>query len=172
MLKFSISAKALRYSLHREIFEPAKTVSGVSTSLLEKLGGTSQLLHCLRSSKTQGIAHDPQELKTRKKEYTPHRFGKNYFASAPKPSYCRILFHHLSNKIIQILIVAAFISLATGTAFHPDSGWVEGALLLFLVFIVVNLSSITDFINEKQFIKMSKAYGSASVIVIRDGIEL
>ena len=74
--------------------------------------------------------------------------------------------------MLQILIAAAGISLATGIIHDPASGWVEGAVLCVIVTCVVLMASLTNYFKDKQFAEQASEAHNSQVIVIRDSKEV
>jgi cyanate permease len=53
--------------------------------------------------------------------------------------------------VIQILLIAAFVSLFFGILTDPAEGWLEGTAIFVAVVIVVSVSAVQDWLKQKQF---------------------
>jgi len=53
------------------------------------------------------------------------------------------------DRILQILILAAFVAIIIGTLQHPDYGWIEGTSIFFAIFIIVSVTAGNDYVKEK-----------------------
>jgi hypothetical protein len=57
----------------------------------------------------------------------------------------------LSDRILQILIVAATVAMIIGTYQHPDYGWIEGLSIYIAIVIIITVTTGNDYVKEKQF---------------------
>jgi magnesium-transporting ATPase (P-type) len=58
-----------------------------------------------------------------------------------------MMWDQLKDPILQILMVAAVISLVIGIIQEPEDGWMEGTAILVAVCIVVFVSAGNDYIK-------------------------
>jgi Ca2+ transporting ATPase len=77
----------------------------------------------------------------------------------------------MGDSILQVLLVAAVVSLVLGCLDNPRDGWMEGSAILFAVAIVVMVTSINDYLKDKQFAKLNAQAEDHRVSVIRAGKE-
>ena len=78
----------------------------------------------------------------------------------------------LSDDVLQILILAATISLVIGLLQDPHEGWMEGAAILLAVFIVVCVTTTNEYFKQQQFIKLNASADHMQIAVIRGGKDL
>jgi Ca2+ transporting ATPase len=78
----------------------------------------------------------------------------------------------LSDNVLQILILAAAISLAIGIWEDPHQGWMEGAAILLAVVIVVSVTTTNEYFKQKQFIKLNASADYVDIAVVRGGKEM
>lgn len=82
-----------------------------------------------------------------------------------------IILDALGDRILQILIIAALVSLVVGSIEDPTAGWMEGTAILVAVVIIVTVTSGNEYIKQKQFIKLNAQADDVNVTVIRGGKE-
>ena len=99
-------------------------------------------------------------------------FGSNSLPAAPPPSFVSLLVDSIvDDGTVQILIVAALVSLLVGMYDNPATGWIEGVAILAAVVIVAFVTAINDYQKEQQFRKLDAVASSKpDVKVTRDGI--
>ena len=102
---------------------------------MEELGGTQGILDKLKTSIESGI--DSPHL--RKEE-----FGINKIFEEPPAPFIKFLKESLSELMIIILLTAAIIQIIIGLSIGNDkkTGWLDGASVLFAVFVVVLLNHL------------------------------
>ncbi|CAG9310366.1 unnamed protein product [Blepharisma stoltei] len=149
-----------------QMFDQDNIRNGKSLEKFQNLHGVSGLCKGLLTSPTKGISSSPLDLSLREKFY-----GNNHPYVRKRTSILEFIFDSLQDTVLQILIVAAIISLVIGIIEDPTSGWLEGAAILLAVFIVVCVTATNDYVKEGQFIKLNVETNLHNVIVTRDGIE-
>ncbi len=74
--------------------------------------------------------------------------------------------------MLRILCGAAAVSLVLGIATEGlREGWLEGASILVAVVIIVSVTSVNNYLKEKQFRKLNEIATQKSVNVIRHGTQ-
>ncbi|XP_043859799.1 plasma membrane calcium-transporting ATPase 4 [Dromiciops gliroides] len=135
------------------------------TFLNDHYGGVLNLCKLLQTSPIEGLSGDPEDLERRKKV-----FGKNFIPPKKPKTFLELVWEALQDVTLIILEVAAIISLGLsfyrppsedsehcGQATIPtdeteaETGWMEGAAILFSVIIVVLVTAFNDWSKEKQF---------------------
>ncbi|KAJ3066998.1 hypothetical protein HDU98_009767 [Podochytrium sp. JEL0797] len=140
-------------------------------SLLAQCGGPAGILAGLKVTEEEGLhTHTKEDKAAREKA-----FGRNRLPEVQPKSIFYYMLKALSDKIMILLSVVSFISLAIGITEdinEPDPSqrihWVEGFSVLVAVIIVVLASSINDLQKEKQFRKLNAKKEDRSVKGIRD----
>lgn len=56
---------------------------------------------------------------------------------------------NFEDKILQILIVAALVSLLVGVIQNGFHGLIEGVSILFSIFLIVSVTSVNNWVKEK-----------------------
>jgi Ca2+ transporting ATPase len=74
----------------------------------------------------------------------------------------------LDNRILLALAIAAFLTIITGmVAKGPKWGWLEGVSIYIAIFIIVSLTSLNDWVKDKQFVKLQSLVKDEDIAVIR-----
>lgn len=112
MVSFSISPESLS-----KLFEPDNIRNGKSIEILNSFDGISGIFSSVKSSISKGITEEASEIQQRVKQ-----FGDNRPHIYNKKSFFHFLFEPLKDTVLQILVVAAFISLIVGAIEDPKQG--------------------------------------------------
>uniref|UniRef100_A0A6G1SG14 Calcium-transporting ATPase n=1 Tax=Aceria tosichella TaxID=561515 RepID=A0A6G1SG14_9ACAR len=164
----------------------------------EQYGDSKQLCHLLKTSPTEGLRGDAEDLQQRCQLY-----GVNSIPPSKPKTFLELVWEALHDTTLIILEVAAIISLLL--AFYTPSGddssrppdgsgggggtpgpnpgpgpphdtseqdasWIEGAAILVSVFIVVIVTAFNDYTKEKQFRGLqNRIEGEHKFSVIRNG---
>ncbi|XP_051854545.1 plasma membrane calcium-transporting ATPase 4 isoform X1 [Antechinus flavipes] len=134
--------------------------------LQQKFRGVIHLCKLLKTSPVEGLSGDPIDLERRRLV-----FGKNFIPPKKAKTFLELVWEALQDVTLIILEVAAIVSL--GLSFYrppgeenaecqqnaptvteeseADTGWIEGAAILFSVTIVVLVTAFNDWSKEKQF---------------------
>lgn len=137
----------------------------------DQYGNAEQVCQLLRTSPTEGLKGDADDLAKRKELY-----GENSIPPSKPKTFLQLIWEALHDATLIILEIAAIISLAL--AFYTpgaeekvagseepgggvpgpvhdtseqDASWIEGAAILVSVFIVVVVTAFNDYTKEKQF---------------------
>ncbi|KPI86410.1 putative P-type ATPase [Leptomonas seymouri] len=140
---------------------------------LDDLGGLKGLAEHLKTDLARGIdVSDPAALAERREA-----FSVNELPEAEETSFLGMVLESLEDRMMQILIVSAVVSLVLGLTV-PDPatgvvdyrhGWIEGAAILLSVTLVTLVSSVNNYQKEQKFKELSKATPPVKVQVIRLG---
>ncbi|KAJ8452142.1 LOW QUALITY PROTEIN: hypothetical protein Cgig2_016723 [Carnegiea gigantea] len=102
-------------------------------SLLQQLGGVTELAEKLKTNLDKGIPGTAEDLLQRKKG-----FGSNTYPRKKGRSFWRFLWEACQDLTLVILMVAAVASLALGIKSEGiKEGWYDGGSILFAVFLVI-----------------------------------
>ncbi|KAI7811992.1 putative plasma membrane calcium-transporting ATPase 1-like, partial [Triplophysa rosa] len=132
----------------------------------ECYGDGQELCSRLKSSPTEGLSGNPDDIARRKEE-----FGKNFIPPKKPKTFLQLVWEALQDVTLIILEVAAIISLGLSFYRPPDTerehcgraaggvedegeaeaGWIEGAAILLSVVCVVLVTAFNDWSKEKQF---------------------
>jgi calcium-translocating P-type ATPase len=129
---------------------------------LKAAGGVKALLELLGTDADAGIS-DESVVKRRE------LFGSNTLPSTPRKSFWQLFIDTFDDGTLQILIVAAIVSLVIGIYDDPATGYVEGMAILAACLIVSVVTALNDYQKESQFRELSAANDDADVVVVRSG---
>jgi magnesium-transporting ATPase (P-type) len=148
-------------SLLKSINQPQASDQNLNN--LRELGGVEGLLSKLKTNAETGIQE--QSVLARRKA-----LGYNSLPSAPRATFWQLFMQTFEDATLQILIVAALVSLAIGIYDDPATGYVEGLAILAAVLIVSTVTAANDFQKESQFRELTAADDENSkVVVLRSG---
>ncbi|PRQ36152.1 putative calcium-transporting ATPase [Rosa chinensis] len=134
-------------------------------NLLQELGGTNGIASALEADSERGV-HDEKD------NIALHReaFGSNTYSKPPSKS----LFHFMwqASKDLTIVILLGCAALSLGFGIKQDGlkeGWYDGGSIFIAVVLIVAISAISDYRQNKQFEKLSKASDDIPIDVVRGG---
>jgi Ca2+ transporting ATPase len=159
---FAVSAKSLEH-----LFIQDNVRGGRSLEILESHNGVVGLCQKLNTSVSKGIPANQADNLNRELYY-----GNNHPHIQTRRTILEIILDILQDTVLQILILAAFVSLIMGTIQDPTSGWLEGLAILLAVFIVTTVTATNDYLKDGQFIKLNLQTNLQNVIVTRSGEEM
>ncbi|GAB2218814.1 hypothetical protein Droror1_Dr00002047 [Drosera rotundifolia] len=151
---FSINPNALTHIVREKDLEG-----------LAQVGGVQGLTPALWTNEEAGVVGNPTLLAQRRDV-----FGVNKYHRPPKKGFMGFVIEAFKDTTIIILLLCAVLSLGFGIKQHgPKEGWCDGGSIIMAVFLVVVVSSISNFKQCRQFGRLSDQSGDIRVEVIRDG---
>lgn len=129
---------------------------------LKAAGGVKALLELTGTDADAGIEQTTVEKRR-------ELFGCNSLPTTPRKSFWQLFVDTFDDKTLQILIVAAIVSLVIGIYDDPATGYVEGLAILAACLIVSVVTALNDYQKESQFRELSQANDEVDVVVIRSG---
>jgi Ca2+-transporting ATPase len=129
---------------------------------LNETGGVKALLELIATHPDHGAAET--SIKKRRE-----LFGSNILPSSPRKSFYQLFIDTFDDATLQILIVAAIVSLCVGMYDDPAAGYVEGMAILSACLVVSVVTALNDYQKETQFRELSAANDEIDVLVIRSG---
>ncbi|XP_031263850.1 putative calcium-transporting ATPase 13, plasma membrane-type [Pistacia vera] len=132
---------------------------------LSNLGGVKQVAAILGTDEKNGVPGNEAQLLHR-----TNVFGKNCYKKPDAKSFLSFVYEALKDTTIIILLVCAILSLAFGIKEDGlKEGWYDGSSIIFAVFLIVIVSAVSNFKQNRQFEKLSDESGDIKVEVVRDG---
>ncbi|XP_054574178.1 plasma membrane calcium-transporting ATPase 3 isoform X12 [Eptesicus fuscus] len=151
----------------------------------EAYGDVSGLCRRLKTSPTEGLADNANDLEKRRQIY-----GQNFIPPKQPKTFLQLVWEALQDVTLIILEVAAIVSLGLSFYAPPgeeseacgnvsagaedegeaEAGWIEGAAILLSVICVVLVTAFNDWSKEKQFRGLqSRIEQEQKFSVIRNG---
>jgi len=148
------------------LFLPDNMRDGVSNKIITKLEGVHAIVQHLKTDINKGInSKNAADMAEREQ-----KFGKNTPIIKPLKSLWFFIKEAFEDTMLRILTVAAIVSLIVGMIQEGlATGWMEGVAIIFAVLIVVSVSSINNYMKEKQFAKLNSEEELRDVPVTRNG---
>jgi len=70
-----------------------------------------------------------------------------------QPKFTESLFHALDSFMLFILTMCAFFSIVSGYFYDSFRGWIEGVCILITIIVIVLITSLNNWIKDRQFVK-------------------
>ncbi|KAK7245427.1 hypothetical protein RIF29_40273 [Crotalaria pallida] len=148
--------------------DKTKLVNLVKDKNLEAVsafGGVQGVAFVLGTIPTKGINGSDDDIGKRKE-----LFGSNTYNKPPPKGLLHFVLEAFNDTTILILLACAALSLGFGIKQHgAGDGWYEGGSIILAVFLVVVVSALSNFRQERQFDKLSKISNDIKVDVVRNG---
>uniref|UniRef100_A0A251TH09 Calcium-transporting ATPase n=1 Tax=Helianthus annuus TaxID=4232 RepID=A0A251TH09_HELAN len=130
---------------------------------LHRFAGVKGLAKTLHTHLDDGI--DGQDLNERRTV-----FGSNTYHKPPPKGLFYFVVEAFKDVTILILMGCAVLSLGFGIKEDGiNEGWYEGGSILLAVFLVIVVSAVSNFRQEKQFDSLSKISNNIKTDVVREG---
>ncbi|XP_071689466.1 putative calcium-transporting ATPase 13, plasma membrane-type [Rutidosis leptorrhynchoides] len=132
-------------------------------NLNNKFNGVKGLAESLQTSLETGITSN--DIKNRN-----IAFGSNTYKKPPPKGFVYFVVEAFKDLTILILLACAGLSLGFGIKEDgPKEGWYEGGSIFLAVFLVIVVSAVSNFRQERQFDRLSKISNNIKIDAIRDG---
>ncbi|XP_060671475.1 putative calcium-transporting ATPase 13, plasma membrane-type [Ziziphus jujuba] len=132
---------------------------------LQQLGGVDGVVSALKTGAEQGVSNDDREIASRREV-----FGTNTYRKPPTKGFLHYVWEAFQDLTIIILMVCAALSLGFGMKVHgAKEGWIDGLSILVAIFLVIAVSAISNFRQNRQFDKLSKVSNDIQIDVFRGG---
>ncbi|KAL8214976.1 hypothetical protein R6Q57_004425 [Mikania cordata] len=141
----------------------ATLVKNKDLELLHTFNGVTGLAKSLHTTLENGIV--TCDIEKRK-----IAFGSNTYNKPPAKGLVYFTFETFKDTTIVILLACAVLSLGFGIKEHGvKEGWYEGGSIFVAVILVIIVSAVSNFRQEKQFERLSKISSNIKIDVIREG---
>ncbi|EXC16763.1 Putative calcium-transporting ATPase 13, plasma membrane-type [Morus notabilis] len=132
---------------------------------LRELGGVDGVAEALQTDAERGIDSGEKGIAKRHEA-----FGSNTYKKPPTKSFFYFLWQAFKDLTIIILLFCAALSLGFGMKVHgAKEGWIDGLSIFIAVFLVIGVSAISNYRQNRQFDKLSKVSDDIQIDVVRDG---
>ncbi|KAK0607749.1 hypothetical protein LWI29_019929 [Acer saccharum] len=132
---------------------------------LQKFGGTPGVVSALEADINGGLIGSEEDIARRQET-----FSSNTYKKPPTKSFFHFVVEAFKDLTILILLGCAALSLGFGIKEHgPKDGWYDGGSIFVAVFLVIVVSAVSNFRQNRQFDKLSKVSNNIQIEVIRKG---
>lgn len=133
---------------------------------LRKLGGIAGVEKMFNTDRNAGLDLMNEGDVRRRVEL----YGDNLPIVKPPKTFVELVVECFADEILRLLCAAAAVSLVLGCITHGiEEGWLEGASILIAVVIIVSVTSVNNYLKEKQFRKLNEIATRKFCDVIRKG---
>ncbi|KAL4483880.1 hypothetical protein ABPG72_013886 [Tetrahymena utriculariae] len=146
-----------------DLFQFDNIRDGSSLQKVLKLGSIDGVLKALNTDLEQGITS--QSIQERIQAY-----GQNERIEKVPKTFFELVVECLEDDTLRLLCAASFVSLVIGCIREGlAEGWIDGIGIFIAVFIIVTITSVNNYVKEKQFRNLNQIVAQRSVAVIRNG---
>ncbi|KAM3755083.1 hypothetical protein ACB098_02G013100 [Castanea mollissima] len=132
---------------------------------LQIIGGVERLASGLKSNVESGIPGNMEDIAHRHEA-----FGTNTYKRLPTKNFFHFVVEAFKDLTILILLGCAVLSLVFGIKENGiKEGWYDGGSIFVAVFLVIAVSTISNFRQSKQFDKLSEVINNIQIEVVRAG---
>lgn len=146
----------------------AKIVKEKDFESLQKFGCVQGIAEALNTDLQNGIPGDEEDVSSRS------TVSALLTTQAPVRGFFKLVLQSSNNYIIILLLVSAVLSIGFGIKEEgPSTGWYEGAIILFVIIILVVAPSIRDLWlqdTQSHAVRQTSAAGAIKVEVLRGGL--
>lgn len=133
--------------------------------VLREFGGVNAIASALETDLESGVSGDDGDLEKRRAV-----FGTNTYKKPPSQGFLHFVWEAFKDFTILVLLFCAALSLGFGIKQKgPKEGWYDGGSIFVAVFLVILVSSLSNFRQSRQFEKLSKQSNNIKVDVVRKG---
>ncbi|XP_050240739.1 putative calcium-transporting ATPase 13, plasma membrane-type [Quercus robur] len=132
---------------------------------LQIIGGIDRLASGLKTNVESGIQGNIEDIAHRHEA-----FGTNTYKRPPTKSFFHFVVEAFKDLTILILLGCAVLSLVFGIKENGiKEGWYDGGSIFVAIFLVIAVSTISNFRQNRQFDKLSKVSNNIQIEVVRAG---
>ncbi|EEF45218.1 cation-transporting atpase plant, putative [Ricinus communis] len=132
---------------------------------LRNYGGIAGVASAIETDIERGIEGNAQDIACRHEA-----FGFNKYKKPPTKSFFYFVVEAFKDLTIAILLGCATLSLGFGIKEHGlKEGWYDGGSIFVAVFLVIAVSVVSNYRQNRQFDKLSKVRNNIQIDVVRHG---
>ncbi|KAJ4832425.1 putative calcium-transporting ATPase 13, plasma membrane-type [Turnera subulata] len=152
-----------RFSIHQATL--TELVKNKNLDQLGELGGVDGIASSLETHIEGGIDGGAEDIAHRQEV-----FGSNTYKKPPTKSFFHFVVEAFKDLTIAILMGCAALSLGFGIKEHGlKEGWYDGGSIFLAVFLVIAVSAVSNYRQNRQFEKLSKISNNIQIDVVRNG---
>ncbi|TYH55764.1 hypothetical protein ES332_D09G258000v1 [Gossypium tomentosum] len=132
---------------------------------LRKHGGVDGVASGIGTDTQVGVSGSAEDIERRREA-----FGSNTYKKPPTKGFFHFVVEAFKDLTIMILLGCAALSLGFGIKEHGlKDGWYDGGSIFVAVFLVIAVSAVSNYRQDRQFDKLSKVSNNIQVDVVRGG---
>ncbi|KAB2014639.1 hypothetical protein ES319_D09G240400v1 [Gossypium barbadense] len=132
---------------------------------LRKHGGVDGVASGPGTDTQVGVSGSAEDIERRREA-----FGSNTYKKPPTKGFFHFVVEAFKDLTIMILLGCAALSLGFGIKEHGlKDGWYDGGSIFVAVFLVIAVSAVSNYRQDRQFDKLSKVSNNIQVDVVRGG---
>ncbi|PPD82619.1 hypothetical protein GOBAR_DD20451 [Gossypium barbadense] len=132
---------------------------------LRKHGGVDGVASGPGTDTQVGVSGSAEDIERRHEA-----FGSNTYKKPPTKGFFHFVVEAFKDLTIMILLGCAALSLGFGIKEHGlKDGWYDGGSIFVAVFLVIGVSAVSNYRQDRQFDKLSKVSNNIQVDVVRGG---
>ncbi|KAI5573298.1 hypothetical protein BDE02_10G070900 [Populus trichocarpa] len=159
----NINLDSEHFKIHQSSL--AKLVNKKDLHQLQNFGGTFGVASAIGTDKDGGIYGGAEDIARRQQA-----FGSNTYKKPPTKGLFHFVAEAFKDLTIAILLGCAALSLGFGVKEHGlKEGWSDGGSIFVAVFLVIAVSAISNYRQNRQFDKLSKISSNIKIDVVRSG---
>ena len=129
---------------------------------LREFGRVAGMVDALKTDAKNGIHGDVEDIARRQEV-----FSSNTYPRPPAKSFFYFVLEAFRDLTILILLACATLSLGFRIKEHGlKEGWSDGGSIFVAVFLVISVSTVSNFRQNRQFDKLSKVGNNIKVEVV------
>lgn len=131
--------------------------------IMDKYGGQEGIMQTLYTNPKTGIEGSDNDIADRKRIY-----GENKFPQAAIKGICELILENFEDRINQILLAAALVSLVIGLYKEGfPTGLIEGTSIAIALVIICAVTSVNNYYSEKRLADLYALSNKQEVAVFR-----
>ncbi|CAK7327139.1 unnamed protein product [Dovyalis caffra] len=143
----------------------AQLVKKKDLDQLENYGGTVGIASSIGADINVGIYGGAEDIARRQQA-----FGSNTYKKPPTKGFFHFVLEACKDLTIAILLGCAALSLGFGIKEHGlKEGWYDGGSIFVAVFLVIAVSAVSNYRQNRQFDELSKISNNIKIDVVRSG---
>ena len=148
-----------------DFFDNDGIKDGISSRNLARWGGIYTLARSLKIDFRTGLITTGNSVDLQKRK---NLYGSNYHKAQDPKGLMAFVVESFEDTMLRILIVVAIISLVVQMIEDYTTGWMDGVTIFASVIIIVSVSSINNYMKEKQFEQLYASQEKTNVNVFRN----
>ncbi|KAM1204263.1 hypothetical protein ACFX2J_019978 [Malus domestica] len=135
---------------------------------LQELGGVEEIATDLKTDAEHGVhgGDDPEDDIAKRLK----AFGSNTYKKPPTKGFFHFVWEAFKDLTILILLGCATLSLGLGIKVHGlKDGWIDGGSIFLAIILVISVSAVSNFRQNRQFDKLSKVSDNVQIEAVRGG---